>query len=285
MNARAVKTQKAPTLRVHTVNMGNSASTAQLKVERAEKTGVLSLRDAGAEKVPEKIFKLANLRVLDLSHNRLPALPGAIGGLAQLTQLTLDRNRLKALPDVLCRLVKLESLSASENQLAQLPAGIGALVKLKKLNVSKNALLFLPPSLEKCAALQEVDVSHNQIAAFVNWAGLASLRDLNLSYNPIPELPSTSAAGLKRLKDLDLRGLDGLEGVPVGLLRDTPLERDGLFRDADAELRVGRGLQLPHAAEEPGPKGRARREHRHTDVAPTGAESSVMRVEYTEHIH
>ena len=54
---------------------------------------------------------------------------------------------------------------------------------------------------------------------------LASLRDLNLSYNPIPELPSTSAAGLKRLKDLDLRGLDGLEGVPVGLLRDTPLER------------------------------------------------------------
>ena len=205
--------------------MGNSASTAQLKVERAEKTGVLSLRDAGAEKVPEKIFRLANLRVLDLAHNRLPALPGAIGGLAQSTQLTLDRNRLKALPDVLCRLVKLESLSASENQLAQLPAGIGALVKLKKLNVSKNALLFLPPSLEKCAALQEVDVSHNQIAAFVNWAGLASLRDLNLSYNPIPELPSTSAAGLKRLKDLDLRGLDGLEGVPVGLLRDTPLER------------------------------------------------------------
>ena len=60
--------------------MGNSASTAQLKVERAEKTGVLSLRDAGAEKVPEKIFRLANLRVLDLAHNRLPALPGAIGG-------------------------------------------------------------------------------------------------------------------------------------------------------------------------------------------------------------
>ena len=95
------------------------------------------------------------------------------------------------------------------------------LVKLKKLNVSKNALLFLPPSLEKCAALQEVDVSHNQIAAFVNWAGLASLRDLNLSYNPIPELPSSSAAGLKRLKDLDLRGLDGLEGVPVGLRNAT----------------------------------------------------------------
>ena len=47
--------------------MGNSASTAQLKVERAEKTGVLSLRDAGAEKVPEKIFRLANLRVLDLA--------------------------------------------------------------------------------------------------------------------------------------------------------------------------------------------------------------------------
>ena len=201
------------------------SDTSKLKIERAEKTGVLSLRDAGAEKVPEKIFRLANMRVLDLAHNKLLVLPGAIGGLAHLTTLTLDRNKLKALPDALCRCVKLETLSAEQNQLAQLPAGLGALVKLKKLNLARNALLFLPPTLEKCAALQECDVSHNQIAAFVNWAGLASLRDLNLSFNPIPELPSFSAAGLKRLKDLDLRGLDGLEGVPIGLLRDTPLER------------------------------------------------------------
>ena len=41
--------------------MGNSASTAQLKVERAEKTGVLALRDEGLTECPAKLFQIKNL--------------------------------------------------------------------------------------------------------------------------------------------------------------------------------------------------------------------------------
>ena len=169
--------------------------------------------------------------MLDLAHNRLPLR-------ARLEVWAVDAaharpNRLKALP-TLCRLVKLESLGERE------PAGAAArwhrrARKLKKLNVSKNALLFLPLSLEKCAVLQEVDVSHNQIAAFVNWAGLAPLRDLNLSTTRSPSCRPRPPRASSVLKDLDLRGLDGLEGVPVGLLRDTPLERIELPRSSSKD--------------------------------------------------
>ena len=78
--------------------MGNAQSQGEKKVDLAQKTGVLSLKETGLEKVPVKdLATIPNLRVLDLSHNKLRALPPkGLGKLLQLTTLTLDHNQVRA---------------------------------------------------------------------------------------------------------------------------------------------------------------------------------------------
>lgn len=227
--------------------MGAGNSTAQ-KLEMAQKTGVFGLRDAGISEVPEKVFAVKNLRVLDLSQNKLLKLPAAVGRLSgTLKDLSIDRNKLKALPDALATLAKLESLSAANNSLASLPDAFGALGKLKKLTLSGNALRALPESMCACAALVTLDVSGNALGALpAGFGALASLVSADCSNNRIGALPA-GLEGLRRLKELDLRSnapLVVLGALPPELCLSTPLHR----LELDQELLGPDGLLLPSAA-------------------------------------
>ena len=55
------------------------------RVERAEKTGVIALRDEGLTELPAKLFQIKSLRVCDLTNNKLKKLPAPLGGLSMLT--------------------------------------------------------------------------------------------------------------------------------------------------------------------------------------------------------
>lgn len=210
--------------------MGGSSSKEGEKIERAQKTGILSLRDMGlsTDSLPSKIFSMPGLRVLDLANNKLTKLPPALGNLSALTSLTLDGNRLKALPDVLCTLVKLETLSVAHNKLEVLPEGLGKLTKLKKLLASHNALRELPNSLGGCAALVQLEAASNALASLPLGLGtLGSLLSADFSNNRLGALPPSGLGGLKRLKELDLRGNAPLVvhgAVPPELLLSTPLQ-------------------------------------------------------------
>lgn len=119
--------------------MGAASSTSK-RLERAEKTGVLALREQGASSLPDRVWTLRSLRSLDVGHNRLLSLPQGVGKLSSLTSLAVEGNRLKALPPALGQLTKLENLTASHNLLTALPDALAALARLKKLAVSHNSI-------------------------------------------------------------------------------------------------------------------------------------------------
>lgn len=112
-----------------------SSKQVQQKLDTAAKLGSLSLANAGLSKLPPALWELhkvgcmvftrlfvwcnsheltvhvsgVQLRVLDVSFNKLPALPSDLCSLARLVKLQLGNNKLTALPD-LDKLTKLTTV-------------------------------------------------------------------------------------------------------------------------------------------------------------------------------
>ena len=87
----------------------------------------------GLINLPENIGELENLKVLDLSGNRLTMLPDSIGNLINLKELTLDINWIKNLPESFGNLKNLETLNLKHNPIETLPDSFENLINLKKL--------------------------------------------------------------------------------------------------------------------------------------------------------
>lgn len=58
--------------------------------------------------IPDAIFKLKNLRKLNLSDNQIVEVAPFCECWQQMEILNLSRNKLKALPDMICKLLKLK---------------------------------------------------------------------------------------------------------------------------------------------------------------------------------
>ncbi|KAF5404449.1 hypothetical protein PHET_02125 [Paragonimus heterotremus] len=82
-----------------------------------------------------------------------------LGALAQLTQLKvldISQNKLSSIPDDFAKLCNLSSLDMSRNCLANLPYSICKLRSLKVLDISHNQLQNLPTELYKLKRLRQV---------------------------------------------------------------------------------------------------------------------------------
>jgi len=228
--------------------MGNQQTKPPERAAMAEKTGVFANRDKGLTEVPAKVFMIANLRTLDLSHNKIVKIPSRVNALApKLKALDLASNKLSDLPHEICELKELQSLNVSGNALVALPDALGALGKLKTLQLKGNKLGALPESMCALASLTQLDASSNRLAGLPAGFGvLESLVGADFSNNMIGGLPD-GLGGLKRLKDLDLRGNAPLVvhgSVPAELLLATPLHR----LEVDVQLLGTDGLLLIEAA-------------------------------------
>ena len=148
------------------------------------------------------------LVTIDASQNELTTLPNHFGlpgppdhfgrpepsPLAQLRELNLNHNRLAALPPAGCwrELVSLVNLDIGHNGLTCLPDGFGAdnLPPLVRLDATHNSLSSLPWSLGGLRGLVEMDASHNELSVLPSGlSGLASLKKLQLNRNLLSELP------------------------------------------------------------------------------------------------
>jgi len=168
--------------------------------------------------LPESLGRLQNLQRLALFNNRLTALPESLGRLQNLQWLDLSRNRLTALPESLGRLQNLQGLYLPVNRLTALPESLGRLQNLQWLDLSRNRLTALPESLGRLQNLQWLDLSRNRLTALPESLGrLQHLQWLNLSDNPLEELP-TFLWDMAQLEMLGLANL-GLETLPESLGR------------------------------------------------------------------
>jgi hypothetical protein len=188
---------------------------AEKKIEEARRSGakVLELRHVvyveereKLTQLPESLWKLTQLEVLDLSGNELTALSESLGHLTQLQKLFLSGNKLLALPESLGQLTRLQVLHLFNNQLTMLPESLGQLTQVKVLYLFDNQLTALPESLGQLIQLQVLYLFNNQLIVLPESLGqLTQLQKLDLSFNQLAELPET-LIHLDLLNELPLAG-------------------------------------------------------------------------------
>jgi Leucine-rich repeat (LRR) protein len=191
---------------------------------------------------------------VDLTHMKLSMIPQELFTLTQLTLLDLKDNLVEVLPSSMYLLSKLKHLDLSSNQLVTLDSSIGFLTDLTWLSVAKNQINDIPEDVKYLQSLRFLDVHVNQLSTLLavdhslpmrcshfevesssiparqhvleailsspghkNLSGLAiitCLRDLEISYNKLRFLPDLRA--LRFLKRINLSH-NILEALPEEL--------------------------------------------------------------------
>ena len=115
--------------------------------------------------IPNSLYKLSNLKLLDLSGNSISEIDeNLLKGLSSMVELDLSKNKLKNIPESIQFLSYLEILKVSNNQLLSIPNGLGALTRLKKIFLNENSIQFLPPNLfSKMIGLEEIYLFKNRL--------------------------------------------------------------------------------------------------------------------------
>ena len=115
--------------------------------------------------IPNSLYKLSNLKLLDLSGNSISEIDeNLLKGLSSMVELDLSKNKLKNIPESIQFLSYLEILKVSNNQLLSIPNGLGALTRLKKIFLNENSIQFLPPNLfSKMIGLEEIYLYKNRL--------------------------------------------------------------------------------------------------------------------------
>lgn len=182
-------------------------------------------------RIPARILKLVNLKLLDLSCNLLEDLPDEIGGLFQLQTLDISRNRLQRLPISINRLTQLRLLDVGYNHLSHLPASFSGLTNLQRLGLSNNRFQELSPVFGGMLQLQRLDVSNNQIKELPpDLCSLVSLQQLSLNGNHLKTLP-LQFGKLVNLARLHLNN-NLLTGLPASFTQLQQLQRCYLSSNA-----------------------------------------------------
>ena len=197
-------------------------------------------------RIPD-LRRLTNLRVLNLSRNRLTGeLPEWLGDLRSLIELKLQFNRLEGnIPASLGSLSSLRSLHLRFNQLeGKIPASLGSSSSLQVLDLRGNRLTGnVPAGLGSSSNLNSIYLGENQLNGEIpsSLGSLSVLQTLGLGKNRLTgEIPA-SLGSLSVLQTLGLGG-NQLEGqIPaslgsLGKLRSLLLENNQLAGPIPASL-------------------------------------------------
>ena len=172
---------------------------AEQKIEEARRTGATKLNLSGKygesddnklTELPESLWELTQLQVLNLAFNQLTAVPKSISQLSRLHTLDISYNQLTAIPDIIGRLYKLQALDISQNHLSVVPESIRQLTQLQKLRIYLDNLTTLPSWLGEYSQLKDLGISGFQVTTLPeSLANLTKLEGLYIANTKIKELP------------------------------------------------------------------------------------------------
>lgn len=98
----------------------------------------LSLVNKGLEKVPSEVYKMTELKYLNLSANKLELIPDSIRVLKNLEKLVWGCNGLNEVNETVSELKNLRGLFLFENNLSTLPKALSQLPMLENLVLYGN---------------------------------------------------------------------------------------------------------------------------------------------------
>eukprot|EP00035_Acanthoeca_spectabilis_P004460 m.103705 g.103705 ORF g.103705 m.103705 type:complete len:243 (-) comp12586_c0_seq1:7151-7879(-) len=194
------------------------------RLERATKTGVLSLENIKLKSIPPEVKSKvdpARLRTLSVAGNTIEVLPDWLPTFTALKTLDLERNHISNLPD-LSPLMKLETLNLKHNRLTTVPRCVFNLKSLKTLSLSDNRLAGVPPEgFGQLKKLLVLDLSDNRIQALPVDCGSYGVEELNLNGNQLSEMsPALAAAPRLRVLRVERNQLEK-KSFPPTLLQDS----------------------------------------------------------------
>ena len=119
-----------------------------------EKTGTVDLHGRGMDDIPvEKLRRYAaQLRVLNLSENKLTSVPAAMVDFMHIQQLDLSSNRLSSFPEHVLAIPTLERLDVSHNQIREWPPELTS-PSLMSILIGSNLVRETPAALSDAVDL------------------------------------------------------------------------------------------------------------------------------------
>ncbi|OGY28390.1 MAG: hypothetical protein A3F33_03775 [Candidatus Woykebacteria bacterium RIFCSPHIGHO2_12_FULL_43_10] len=122
----------------------------------------LRLNSNGLQETPKEIFGFRNLRILDLSNNKIQTISAAETKLPFLKEVYLSHNELTEIPLDFLKNTSVSVLDLSSNKINNLPIQVSELASLRKLNLSDNQIPYLPDQVGKLD-LEELNLRFNPL--------------------------------------------------------------------------------------------------------------------------
>jgi Ca2+-binding EF-hand superfamily protein len=170
----------------------------------------LILRDIRLSEVPLSLYndkisqlRLSDLKIIDLSGNRLVHLPETnfFFHLISVRKLCLSRNNLATIPDEIGLMNRVEIILVEGNLLNQLPPRISNLENLQVLDLSNNRVNELQDDLCHLPSLKVLSLHSNNITLISHLIGkLTTLCSIDLSNNKIKYIPETFCSLARLIK-------------------------------------------------------------------------------------
>jgi Leucine-rich repeat (LRR) protein len=148
-----------------TLKSANKPRSLLDQVEYCDRNGQheLDISNLGISAWPNETVLVPNIRILNVTKNRLAFLP-ALDHFRALTDLDLSRNSLSNVNDVrFGSIVGLKRINLSRNNLSTLPADLTRLTLLEELNISYNKCICLPDGTHNLKSLCTLDASYNML--------------------------------------------------------------------------------------------------------------------------
>ncbi|KAJ6240072.1 hypothetical protein M0813_24412 [Anaeramoeba flamelloides] len=152
---------------------------------------VLDLSWNRLSSLPKEIEKL-RVTSLQIHHNKFATVPPQIFKITTLRNLGLDYNKLSKIPEKLSQLPKLSGLSLRHNNFTKFPFGTIQMQTLIWLSFDDNEIESIPKTFSQIFPnLQYLYFRHNGITSIPsNFWDLQQLKDVYFSDNLIPEIPN-----------------------------------------------------------------------------------------------
>ena len=118
--------------------------------------------------LPNALFSLKNLKLLDVSNNKIGSdgkgfISEAIAECHSLVEFRANGNMIVNLPQSIGDLKNLEVIDLRDNRILELPDRFGCLTRVLKLNLDGNQLKEIPICIGNLTTLTDLSMAKNQI--------------------------------------------------------------------------------------------------------------------------